>query len=151
MLYGFFNRVSPSVSLRESLDASTQRTRIIADRVAKATLQNQDGFAIPEVGMRLSWRYLQEDGEEVVGMGRAKLYELRRLPDDLHALAETALDLLAVVPRAREHDLKRLLGLHGLRRLLDDLDDDRLLGRLAAGLDREHEPVAAGLRDVLDR
>ena len=50
MLYGFFNRVSSSVSLRESLDASTQRTRIIADRVAKATLQNQDGFAIPEVG-----------------------------------------------------------------------------------------------------
>lgn len=24
-------------------------------------------FAIPDVGMRLSWRYLQEDGEEVVG------------------------------------------------------------------------------------
>lgn len=48
MLYGFFGRVSSSVSLRESLDASTQRTRLIADRVAKATLQNQDGFALPE-------------------------------------------------------------------------------------------------------
>lgn len=49
MLYGFFNRVSPSVSLRESLDASSHRTRLIADRVAKATLQNQDGFALPEM------------------------------------------------------------------------------------------------------
>ena len=49
MLYGFFNRVSSSVSLRESLDASSQRTRIIADRVAKATLQNGDGFALPEM------------------------------------------------------------------------------------------------------
>ena len=50
MLYGFFGRVSSSVSLRESLDASTQRTRLIADRVAKASLQNQDGFALPEPG-----------------------------------------------------------------------------------------------------
>ena len=48
MLYGFFGRVSSSVSLRESLDASTNRTRLIADRVAKATLQNQDGFSLPE-------------------------------------------------------------------------------------------------------
>ena len=51
MLYGFFNRVSSSASLRESLDASTQRTRMIADRVAKATLQNGDGFALPEMEM----------------------------------------------------------------------------------------------------
>jgi hypothetical protein len=54
MLYGFFNRVAGTVPLRESLDASSQRTRLIADRVAKATLQNQgppvqgqDGFALP--------------------------------------------------------------------------------------------------------
>jgi flagellar basal body rod protein FlgB len=47
MLYGFFNRIAPTVNLRESLDASSQRTRLIADRVSKATLQNQDGFAIP--------------------------------------------------------------------------------------------------------
>jgi hypothetical protein len=47
MLYGFFNRVSSSAALRENLDASTQRTRLIADRVAKATLANQDGFALP--------------------------------------------------------------------------------------------------------
>lgn len=49
MLYGFFGRVSQSVSLREGLDASSQRTRLIADRVAKATLFNGDGFALPEI------------------------------------------------------------------------------------------------------
>ena len=48
MLYGFFGRVSSSVALRENMDQSTQRTRLIADRVSKATLQNQDGFALPE-------------------------------------------------------------------------------------------------------
>lgn len=47
MLYGFFNRVAPTGALRTSLDTSSERTRIIADRVAKATLQNQDGFAVP--------------------------------------------------------------------------------------------------------
>ncbi len=47
MLYGFFGRVSNSAQLRESLDLSTQRTRVIADRVSKATLANVDGFALP--------------------------------------------------------------------------------------------------------
>jgi hypothetical protein len=50
MLYGFFGRVSNSVQLREGLDISTQRSRLIADRVAKATLPPGDGFALPEVG-----------------------------------------------------------------------------------------------------
>ena len=48
MLYGFFGRVSSSVALRENMDQSTQRTRLIADRVSKATLEQQDGFALPE-------------------------------------------------------------------------------------------------------
>lgn len=48
MLYGFFGRVSQSVNLRDSLDTSVQRTRLIADRVSKATLLNGDGFAMPE-------------------------------------------------------------------------------------------------------
>lgn len=48
MLHGFFGRVTESVNLREQLDASTQRSRLIADRVSKATLLNGDGFAIPE-------------------------------------------------------------------------------------------------------
>jgi serine/threonine-protein kinase len=33
-------------------------------------------FAIPDVGMRLSWRYLQEDGEEVVGNSAQDLENL---------------------------------------------------------------------------
>jgi len=48
MLYGFISRVSSSVQLKESMDLSTQRTRIIADRVSKATLPNADGFALPQ-------------------------------------------------------------------------------------------------------
>jgi flagellar basal body rod protein FlgB len=48
MLYGFFGRVTQSNNLREGLDASTQRTRLIADRVSKATMLNTDGFALPE-------------------------------------------------------------------------------------------------------
>lgn len=50
MLYGFFGRVTQSENLRESLDASVQRSRLIADRVSKATLLNGDGFAMPEEG-----------------------------------------------------------------------------------------------------
>lgn len=50
MLYGFFGRVTQSTNLRQALDASTQRSRLIADRVSKATLLNGDGFAVPEVG-----------------------------------------------------------------------------------------------------
>ena len=50
MLYGFFGRVSAAPQLRQSLDISSQRTRVIADRVSKATMQAADGFAIPQAG-----------------------------------------------------------------------------------------------------
>ena len=50
MLYGFFGRVTQSDNLRESLNASSQRSRLIADRVSKATLLAGDGFAMPEAG-----------------------------------------------------------------------------------------------------
>lgn len=50
MLYGFIGRVSSANQLRQSLDIGSQRTRIIADRVAQATLRNQDGFALPVAG-----------------------------------------------------------------------------------------------------
>ena len=49
MLYGFFGRVSPATQLKQGLDVGAQRTRVIADRVAKATLRNQDGFAMAPV------------------------------------------------------------------------------------------------------
>lgn len=47
MLFGFINRVSPSAQLRDALDASAVRSRAIGDRVAKATMANGDGFALP--------------------------------------------------------------------------------------------------------
>lgn len=50
MLYGFIGRVSNAPNLKQALDAGSMRTRLIADRVAKATLQNQDGFQLPAVG-----------------------------------------------------------------------------------------------------
>jgi hypothetical protein len=47
MMFGFINRVSPALSLKQGLDASTERTRAIADRVAKSTMGGADGFALP--------------------------------------------------------------------------------------------------------
>jgi flagellar basal body rod protein FlgB len=46
MLFGFINRVSSAASMRSALDASAARTRAIGDRVAKASLNNGDGFAM---------------------------------------------------------------------------------------------------------
>lgn len=37
----------PVGELKDALDVGTQRVRAIADRVSKASLQNQDGFALP--------------------------------------------------------------------------------------------------------
>jgi hypothetical protein len=48
MLYGFIGRVSQSIGLQEGLNASAQRSRLIADRVAKASMLAGDGFALPE-------------------------------------------------------------------------------------------------------
>lgn len=47
MLYGFIGRTTAAPQLKEALDVSSQRTRLIADRVSKATLANSDGFALP--------------------------------------------------------------------------------------------------------
>jgi flagellar basal body rod protein FlgB len=47
MLYGFIGRVSMANQLKEGLDIGAQRTRVIADRVSKATLGNADGFTLP--------------------------------------------------------------------------------------------------------
>lgn len=46
MLFGFIDRVTGAAQLRQGLDASAARTRGIADRVAKASLGNGDGFAV---------------------------------------------------------------------------------------------------------
>lgn len=52
MLYGFVGRVTRATSLKEALDISTQRTRVIADRVAKASLVAPGGFALPVANAR---------------------------------------------------------------------------------------------------
>jgi flagellar basal body rod protein FlgG len=47
MITGFIGRITPAGELKTALDIGTQRVRAIADRVSKASLQNQDGFALP--------------------------------------------------------------------------------------------------------
>lgn len=46
MLFGLIDRVTSATTLKSSLDKSVERSRGIADRVSKATLQNGDGFAL---------------------------------------------------------------------------------------------------------
>jgi len=47
MAFDFVGRVSQANELKQSLDISTQRTRAIADRVARATALQQ-GFSLPD-------------------------------------------------------------------------------------------------------
>ncbi len=48
MPFGFIGRVSSANHLKAALDVSSQRTRVIADRVARASLQQPNGgFALP--------------------------------------------------------------------------------------------------------
>lgn len=46
MLFGLIDRSSSSSPLKTALDRSAERTRGIADRIAKATVNNGDGFAL---------------------------------------------------------------------------------------------------------
>ena len=50
MLFGFIDRVTSASSLKTALDRSVERSRGIADRVSKATLQNSDGFSLEANG-----------------------------------------------------------------------------------------------------
>ena len=50
MLFGFIDRVTSAPSLKTALDRSVERSRSIADRVSKATLQNSDGFSLDATG-----------------------------------------------------------------------------------------------------
>ena len=50
MLYGFIGRISPAEQLKEALDVGTVRTRLMADRVSKASMAGADGFALPAAG-----------------------------------------------------------------------------------------------------
>jgi hypothetical protein len=46
MLFGLIDRASSAASLRTALDQSVQRTRVISDRVARASVNNGDGFSL---------------------------------------------------------------------------------------------------------
>jgi flagellar basal body rod protein FlgB len=46
MLFGLIDRTTSATSLKSALDKSVERSRGIADRVSKATLQNGDGFSL---------------------------------------------------------------------------------------------------------
>jgi flagellar basal body rod protein FlgB len=50
MLFGLIDRVTSASSLKASLDRSVERSRGIADRVSKASLQNSDGFSLEANG-----------------------------------------------------------------------------------------------------
>jgi flagellar basal body rod protein FlgB len=50
MLFGFIDRVTSASPLKAALDRSVERSRGIADRVSKASLQNGDGFALEANG-----------------------------------------------------------------------------------------------------
>jgi flagellar basal body rod protein FlgB len=50
MLFGLIDRASSASPLKAALDRSADRARGIADRVAKASLNNGDGFALEAKG-----------------------------------------------------------------------------------------------------
>jgi hypothetical protein len=47
MLFGIIGRTTNANDLKDALDLSSQRTRAIASRVAQASLNNSNGFALP--------------------------------------------------------------------------------------------------------
>ena len=50
MLFGFIDRVTAASPLKASLDQSVERSRSIADRVSKASVQNGAGFTLDANG-----------------------------------------------------------------------------------------------------
>ena len=46
MLFGLIDRTTSASPLKAALDKSVDRSRTIADRVAKASLNNGDGFSL---------------------------------------------------------------------------------------------------------
>ena len=50
MLFGFIDRTTSASTLKTALDRGVERQRGIADRVAKASLKNSDGFSLEANG-----------------------------------------------------------------------------------------------------
>lgn len=51
MIYGFIGRTSSAEQMKQALDTGVARTRLIADRVAKASIGGSDGFSMPAAGV----------------------------------------------------------------------------------------------------
>jgi len=77
MLFGLIDRASSASPLKAALDKSVERSRGIADRVSKATLNNGDGFAL-----------------EAKGKGNANANPVN-IEDEMTALADEQLRFLA--------------------------------------------------------
>ena len=77
MLFGLIDRASNASPLKAALDKSVERSRGIADRVAKATLNNGDGFSL-----------------EAKGQGNANANPVN-VEDEMTALADEQLRFLA--------------------------------------------------------
>lgn len=77
MLFGLIDRASNASPLKAALDKSVERSRGIADRVAKATLNNGDGFSL-----------------EAKGKGNANANPVN-VEDEMTALADEQLRFLA--------------------------------------------------------
>jgi flagellar basal body rod protein FlgB len=54
MLFGLIDRTTSASSLKTALNQSVERSRGIADRVAKASLKNSDGFSLEANGKAAS-------------------------------------------------------------------------------------------------
>ena len=68
MLSSFISRVTPAGTLKDALDVGSQRVRAIADRVSKASLANQDGFALPAIPSGpLGEQGVQSSGVDIEG------------------------------------------------------------------------------------
>ena len=55
MLFGLVDRSTSATSLKGALDRSVERSRGIADRVSKASVQNGDGFALEAKSEEMFW------------------------------------------------------------------------------------------------
>jgi len=78
MLFGLIDRTTSATSLKGALDKSVERSRGIADRVAKATVGNADGFAL----------------EAKAGTAQANLNPVN-VEDEMTALADEQVRFLA--------------------------------------------------------
>lgn len=78
MLFGLIDRTTNASPLKAALDKSVERSRGIADRVSKATLNNGDGFSL----------------EAATGTAQANVNPVN-VEDEMTALADEQLRFLA--------------------------------------------------------